>query len=92
MAFPGLARNCGGLALTVVELPRHHFSLESRNGHSCFARKRLCARDQFVRNASPPSTYGCDGAALRKPVFLKLQGEGYCAAEIGHVVIKNALV
>ena len=88
----GACKNCGELALTAVELPRHHFSLESRNGHSCFARKRLCARDQFVRNAPPRSTFGCDGAALGKPVFLKLHREGYGAAEIGDVVIENALI
>src|SRR5436190_5859203 len=55
------------------------------------APRPLWARS-IVRNARQGSTFGCDGGALGKPVLLELHREGYRTAEIGHVVIENALV
>jgi hypothetical protein len=50
------------------------------------------ARDRLYETHTKVQPLVATEARLGKPVFLKLHREGYSAAEIGHVVIENALV
>ena len=77
-----------------VDVCRHcHFVwLDTKLTLLLRAPRPLWARDRLYETHPKGSTFGCDGGALGKPMLLELQREGYRAAEIGHVVIENALV